>query len=395
MGKHIAFLTLPASGHINPTVPLVQELCARGHRVGYATGSGYAPVLAAAGAEVMALDWWKSKPLTVSPGGQTTEDLATMLLGFLDSARRVFPALLRWLTDHRPDVLCYDMMTFLGPLLASKLGLPEVATVANFAGNETFSLASLLVPDDFDPTHPAFRKFLAARDRLAADLGVAPDEVATAGAIAPVNLVFIPRQFQIAAETFDERFHFIGPAIAARADSSHWQPPTDGSPVLFISLGTAYNDRADFFALCTEAFAGTDWHVAMAIGDRVDPARLGQIPANFDVRPYFPQPKVLQHARAFVSHTGMNSAMEALLYQVPLAAFPQTPEQTANADRVQELGLGRLINPGHLSPHLLRHTVHEVATDPAIRTNLATMTEHLRQAGGPVAGADAIEAYLN
>lgn len=393
MSKHIAFLTLPASGHINPTVPLVEELCARGHRVRYATGLGFAPALEAAGAEVTTLDW-KPKPLTVSKNGQTTEELATMLLGFIESARRVLPALEQWLIADRPDLFCYDMMTFLGPMLADKLGLREAATVANFAGNETFTLGSVLVPADFDPAHPRFREFLAARDAFAADFGVAPEKVATGGAIAPLNLVFIPRQFQIAADTFDDRFRFIGPAVGSRAASSRWQPPVDGSAVLFVSLGTAYNDRADFFALCTKAFAGTDWHVAMAIGDRVDLAQLGEIPANFDVRPYFPQPTVLRHATAFLSHTGMNSIMEALLYQVPLAAFPQTPEQTANARRVQELGLGRLIDADRLSPELLRQTVAEVAADPGIRADLAVMAEHARRAGGPVAGADAIEAYL-
>ncbi|MGH3916267.1 MAG: macrolide family glycosyltransferase [Pseudonocardiaceae bacterium] len=394
MSRHIAFLTLPASGHINPTLPLVEELCARGHRVGYATGAGFAPALEAAGAEVTALDW-QPKPLTVSKSGQTTEELATMLLGFVESSRRVPPALEQWLTADRPDVLCYDMMTFLGPMVAGKPRLREVATVANFAGNETFNLGSLLIPPDFDPTHPKFREFLAARDALAADFGVAPEMVAAAGAIAPLNLVFIPRQFQIAAETFDDRFRFLGPAVGSRATSSHWQPPTDGSAVLFVSLGTAFNDRADFFTLCTKAFAGTEWHVAMAVGDQVDLAQFREIPANFDVRPYFPQPAVLEHAKAFLSHTGMNSAMEALLYQVPLAAFPLTPEQTANAHRVQELGLGRLIDTDQLSPELLRQTVDEVAVDPDIQANLATMAEHLHRAGGPVAGADAIEDYLN
>lgn len=391
---HIAFLTLPASGHVNPTLPLVEELCARGHRVGYGTGAGFGPALEAAGAEVTALDW-TSTPLTVSRGGQTTEELATMLLGFVESSRAVRPAVERWLAADRPDVLCYDMMTFLGPLVTGRLGLREVATVANFAGNETFDLKSLLTPADFDPAHPKFREFLAARDALAADFGVAPDRVASAGTIAPLNLVFIPRQFQIAADTFDDRFRFIGPAVGSRAASTLWQPPADGSPVLFVSLGTTFNDRADFFTLCTKAFAGTGWHVAMAVGDRVDPARLGRIPANFDVRPYFPQPAVLGHATAFLSHAGMNSTMEALLYQVPLLAFPQTPEQSANARRVQELGLGRMIDAGRFSPELLRRAVDEVATDPGIRANLAAMAEHLHRAGGPVAGADAIEAYLN
>lgn len=46
---------------------------------------------------------------------------------------------------------------------------------------------------------------------------------------------------------------------------------------------------------------------------------------------------MLRHARAFVTHAGMNSIMEALCHEVPLVMVPRTPEQAANADRVHSL----------------------------------------------------------
>jgi MGT family glycosyltransferase len=130
----------------------------------------------------------------------------------------------------------------------------------------------------------------------------------------------------------------------------------------------------------------------MAIGEQVRREDLGEIPANFDVRTYFPQPVVLQHAKAFLSHAGMNSVMEALLNQVPLATFPQTAEQQANAARVAELGLGRTI--AELSPESLRSTIDAVAADSAIRANLAAMAAQVQEAGGSTAAADAVEDYL-
>jgi len=54
---------------------------------------------------------------------------------------------------------------------------------------------------------------------------------------------------------------------------------------------------------------------------------------------------VLRHARAFLSHAGMNSTMEALHYGVPLVALPQMPEQAANADRVVERVSGNASPP--------------------------------------------------
>ncbi|MEU0089846.1 macrolide family glycosyltransferase [Kribbella sp. NPDC006257] len=391
MGEHIAFLTIPASGHINPTLPLVAELVRRGHRVSYATGPAFKETVEAAGAEAVVLDWIP-KTLTVSRDGQTTEDLSTMLLFFVESMRRVLPAVESWLTNDRPDLFCYDMMTFLGPMMAERLGLREATTVPNFAGNEHFNLRDAVVPANFDPTHPKFQEFLAARAAFAHDFGVPVDKVAPTGTAAPLNLVFIPRAFQIAGETFDSSFHFVGPSVGARPETSDWEPPTDGAPVLFVSLGTAVNDRPDFFANCAKAFAGSEWRVAMAIGEQVRREDLGEIPANFDVRTYFPQPVVLQHAKAFLSHAGMNSVMEALLNQVPLATFPQTAEQQANAGRVAELGLGRTITD--LSPESLRSTIDVVAADAAIRENLAAMASHVREAGGPIAAADAVETYL-
>ncbi|GAB3924027.1 glycosyltransferase [Kribbella albertanoniae] len=389
MGEHIAFLTIPAAGHLNPTLPLVAELVRRGHRVSYATGPAYRSAVEAAGATFVDLDW-VPRPVKRSPGGQTTADLGAMLTGFIRASRPVMPVIERWLRDDRPDLFCYDMMTFIGPMMADQLGLPEAATVANFATNEHFDLTPSLVPADFDPGHPAFQEFLAERAAFASDFGVPLEKVAAAGAVAPLNLVFIPREFQIAGETFDERFHFVGPAIGARIPTADWEPP--GSPLLFVSLGTAVNDRPDFFAACTEAFAGTEWKVAMAIGDQVDLASLGELPPNFDVRPYFPQPEVLAHADTFLTHAGMNSVMESLLHQVPMATYPQTPEQQANARRVTDLNLGQQL-PG-LTPSSLRSVVAAIADDPAIRKGLSGMHAHLSAAGGPSRAADAVEAQL-
>jgi MGT family glycosyltransferase len=162
--------------------------------------------------------------------------------------------------------------------------------------------------------------------------------------------------------------------------------------LLFVSLGTVVNDRADFFRLCVEAFGDTDWHVAMAVGDWVD---LPETPANFEVRRAFPQLEVLYYADAFITHAGMNSTMEALLFEVPTAAFPQTPEQEVNARRTEELGLGRLIDRAGLDAARLREIVEDVSADEDIRRNLKQMRSVLQAGGGAKAGADAIERFVS
>ena len=38
---HFAFVSIPAYGHVNPTLPLVAELVSRGHRVTYFTSADF------------------------------------------------------------------------------------------------------------------------------------------------------------------------------------------------------------------------------------------------------------------------------------------------------------------------------------------------------------------
>ncbi|MFI9379600.1 nucleotide disphospho-sugar-binding domain-containing protein [Kutzneria sp. NPDC052558] len=304
-----------------------------------------------------------------------TASIRQSLLDGVEVCRVVVPALAEVFTADRVDLLCYDVLTPYGGPLAHRLGVPTVTLSPTHAGS-TSKLRRLLIPPDFDTS-----EYAAAWVKLAADLGVPADPPA------PVRqIVFLPRRFQLDGDTFDDSHVFVGPTLADRHED--WSPP--GPKVLFVSLGTVMNYRPDFFRAVIEAFADTDWHVAMAVGDRVDPAALGPIPGNVEIRPFFPQQAVLAHAAAFLTHAGMNSVMEALLRQVPLIAYPQTPEQRANAERVEELGLGRILTD--LSD--LAVTVTEVAEDPEIRANLAVMADDLRAAGGAPAAADAIEAVL-
>jgi MGT family glycosyltransferase len=366
---HIAFVVLPAAGHVNPTLPLVAELVRRGHRVTYSAGADHAEAITAAGATAL-----PSRPASVRPSGSLNE----MLLAGVEACRVVVPALEKVFRDDPPGLLCYDVLTPYAPLLAHRLGVPTVVTVPTHASNDSFNLMKLLIPAEYDPT-----EYVAARAKLAADLDVPVDPP-----VAKRQIVFLPRRFQIAGDTFDDSYVFVGPTL----DQPHedWRPPA-GRRVLFVSLGTVVNNRPDFFQAVAQAFAGTDWHVAMAVGDRVNPSMLGAIPDNVEVRPFFPQQNVLKYAAAFLTHAGMNSVMEALARQVPMITYPQTPEQAANAQRVEELGLGRVLTD--LAD--LSVTVTEVAGSKDIHANLATMASDLRQAGGAPAAADAVEAALS
>lgn len=407
MNHHLTFVSVPGHGHVNPTLPLVEELVRRGHRVTYITGQDCAEKVERAGAEfvLMPVTFFGTPPVlsggpagadsTARPGAMTPEVVEQMQRRTLDMVEQSLPAVERQLDDDPPDLVCYDMMTPAGRMAAEKRGLRAVQLAPSFASNENFSLMAEFFPD-IDLDDPLFDEVREQYREFSEKHGVSFELTGKDGAvrIEPLNLVFVPKEFQLAGETFDERFVFLGPSLGMRANPDDWQPPDPQVPVLFVSLGTApFNNRPDFFRTCIEAFAGTAWHVAMAIGENVDRADLGDIPENFDVRQYFPQPTVLRRANAFVSHAGMNSTMEALYREVPLVTIPQMPEQEANSRRVGDLGVGRELD-ATATAEQIRRVVEDVGSDATIRANLGEMGRTVREAGGAVLGADALDKRL-
>ena len=51
--RHLAFVSLPAHGHVNPMLPVVAELARRGWRISYATGERFRPEVEKAGATLV------------------------------------------------------------------------------------------------------------------------------------------------------------------------------------------------------------------------------------------------------------------------------------------------------------------------------------------------------
>ena len=395
--KDVLFVNAPAHGHVNPTLPVAEELLRRGHRVRYATGAELLPSVRAAGAEAVEVPLRMPRP----PRFDKDFDPGAMQPHFeqmLSDMRAALPVLEEEVERARPDAVLADAVAPIGRILTDKHGLDHVATVPNLASNEQFSLRDEMNAHwkaGFDPYHPVMVGFVQQVEDFAAEHGV---RMAAAGMMsaepAPLNLVFVPREFQLAVDTFDERFAFVGPSLAGREDRERWEP-ADDRPVLFISLGTVFHERPEFYRTCLEAFDGTDWQVAMSVGSAVDPADLGQLPENFEVRSRFPQTAVLRRASAFLSHSGMNSTMESLYYGVPLIGVPQMPEQEVNARRAEELGVGRRLDSDEADAALLRKTVDELARDEQVRANLDQLQRRLRSYGGPVAAADAVEAHLD
>ena len=389
MDRHLAFVSMPAHGHVTPTLPVVAELVRRGFRVSYATHEQFRPAVETAGATLVPT----GRPMIDSPPAAITPAFfATLLQRLVADARANLPGLQAHFRDDPAQAVCYDRMSLAGGILAATSGALDVALLPMFATNEqTTPLFQRAAAEHGELADPAIERARAEMHDLLGQYGLTP-RAAGMAASASLNIVFVPPEFQPAADTFDDRYRFVGPSPSFREDEHGWSPPADR--VLYVSLGTAFNDRPHFYRACLEAFGDGAWSVALAVGERVRVQDLGPIPGNIDARPWFPQPAVLGSASAFVSHAGMGSTMEALYYGVPLVCVPQMIEQEANAQRVAELGLGVRLDPATVTPAELRAAVDRVTADADVRVALDRMRAAIRVAGGATAAADAIETGL-
>jgi UDP:flavonoid glycosyltransferase YjiC (YdhE family) len=103
--KHLLFLALAGHGHVNPTLPLVEEFVRRGHRVDYATAAEHSGAVIGAGARWVALPPLEPfrPPPEVGP-----EIIARWLRHFFIAMRATYPVLHERCVTERPDVVCYD-----------------------------------------------------------------------------------------------------------------------------------------------------------------------------------------------------------------------------------------------------------------------------------------------
>ncbi|MFI7648524.1 macrolide family glycosyltransferase [Micromonospora sp. NPDC049460] len=393
--RHILFANVQGHGHVYPSLGLVSELARRGHRITYVTTPLFADEVKAAGAEVAL---YKSEFDTFHvPEVVKQEDAETQLhLVYVRENVAILRAAEEAMGDNPPDLVVYDVFPFIaGRLLATRWNRPAVRLTGGFAANEHYSLFKELWksngqrhPADVEAVHSVLVDLLG-------QYGVDTPVKEYWDEIEGLTIVFLPKSFQPFAETFDERFAFVGPTLTGRDGQPGWQPPRPDAPVLLVSLGNQFNEHPEFFRACAQAFADTPWHVVMAIGGFLDPAVLGPLPPNVEAHQWIPFHSVLAHATACLTHGTTGAVLEAFAAGVPLVLVPHFATEAApSAERVIELGLGSVLRPDQLEPASIREAVERLAADSAVRERVREMQRDILSAGGPARAADEVEAYL-
>lgn len=402
------FLSLPLHGHVNPSLPLVRELVSRGDEVVYVANDRFAARIEDTGARYLPYRdaYLSGSGLSALP--EQTEEIVWLLM---QTTQRVLGTELDAFRAQRPDYVIADSVAPWGQWIAKILGVPVVTSIPTLAVNRSvmrYGFAQGVRPKSVGRVLSKLRNITRAwrvRRRLCRAYGVdGPGVMDSLMGHSGLNIVYTSRQFQPCAETFDDRFLFIGPMVSrAEVASAFPWDRLDASrteAIVYISLGTLFNKDASFYRACFEAFADSagagafgNVSVILSTGTNVSIDNLGAPPKNFIVAPQVPQLAVLQRARAFITHGGMNSVSESLFNGVPMTVVPQMGEQAIIGRRVAELGAGLFLAKEEVTALRLRESVQRLITDSSFRQQTDAIRRSFVDAGGTARAADAIRAF--
>lgn len=384
--KRIAFFCIPAHGHTNPMLPVASELVKRGHCVRFYSFDAFGERIRGTGAEFVSCDALL-RPLSrreeaglkrVSATEMTVQDIQ-ITLGMDDFLSREY-------ADFRPDVVYSDSVCFWGKLSAWKYGVPLVVSTSTFAFNQQSSrymqnslgeTAGLIF--GLPRISRELKKLEAHGYHVKNVLSLIQNDNDTD------CVVYTSRRFQPCADSFSERYAFVGPSVFSTA----LPDKAKARPLVYISLGTVINDRPDFYRHCAEALATMDVDAVIACGDDAARKLPATLPEKVRAFPRVDQLDVLSRADAFITHCGMNSVSESLYMATPMLLYPQTGEQRAVARRAAEFGAGLFLKDDSAAG--IREALKKLLGDAAFGEAARACCDDFRACPGPAGAADYIE----
>ncbi|MEU8031816.1 glycosyltransferase [Streptomyces sp. NPDC049099] len=346
--------TLGSPSHGRAQLPLLRALAEAGHQVLVVTSDALAPVFRDDDVRVD----------TALPEFDPMARMAPYLAELQDTADLTEPTaamsrmLLRALTgpgvkphldlllplarNFRPDLILRDGMDMAAVLTAELLGVPQLPTPSGF--NNTLDPAEVL------------EQLNQRRQELGLPESGDPLSVAPHG-----RVDYVPPAFSFARhlsrawayrQTVDVERAAVLPEWAAALRTDR--------PLVYAAVGTALPalreraagrpaplpvkmpDAAESLRAIAQAASELD-DCTVVVSTSGIPLDTEGLPGHVHVTDRVPQPLLLESVDLFVTHGGFNSIREAMRTATPLAVLPHFGDQHANADRVEELGLGRHI----------------------------------------------------
>lgn len=378
----ILFTFVGGSGHFLPLVPLARAAQDSGHRVAFACGRGMAATVEAEGFQVFPLGANSASPSRRMP--LRPIDAEREVREFCDKFARAgaqtrAPLIYALCKEYEPDVLVCDETDFGGLVAAEKFGIPYASVIVLAAGS--FVPHALL--------HDALAELRAQND-LPPDPAL--EMLYRHLVLSPVPPSFRDPAFPLPATAFSFRPF----ALPQRAPPSLPHKFAQDAPPVYFSLGTVFNaESGDLFARVLDGLRALPVNVIVTVGEQIDPAEFGRMPANIRVARYIAQEAILPHCELVVSHGGSGSVLGALAHGLPMVLLPMGADQPSNAARCAQLRVGEWLDPVAATSDDVRAAVSQVLAEPTYRRNAERLRDEFAELPDVRAALGALAALVN
>jgi UDP:flavonoid glycosyltransferase YjiC (YdhE family) len=269
--------------------------------------------------------------------------------------------------DFGPDVVLFDTEACCGPLVAELLGVPSVHHA--FGALPDAEVQQLMT----DALSPLWRSF-----GLAVPAGAGLHR-------GPTLTVFPP--------SLDPGAALFGQVRPTRVPATPTHRPIPKSPpMVYLTLGTVWA-QPELLTTVATALADEPLQLVITTGS-LDPATLGELPANVWAVRYRPQEEILQDCSVVIHHAGAGTMLGALAHGLPQIALPQAADNFINAELLTRCGAASVLLPGEVSADNLRAAVRAALTQPSYRDAAAALAAELASLPTPHATAAALREEL-
>lgn len=414
---HFGVLCPPVGSHVNTFIPLCHELEKRGHRITVFGLVNLKERTISAGLEFRALGKSEyqletvKKILTRIGEAHGPAALIYTINLYTKSAKILFRDGTDALKQSHVEALLIDQSLLEGGSVAEHLKIPFVSVCSALLMNPELAVPPIWFLWQYNPAWWARLRNLGgglllmlignSLGKLIANQRkqwkLRPYKTFDDACSPLAQISQQPAEFEFPRNSLPHYFHFTGP-FANMKSQKHVVFPFEqltGQRLIYASLGTLQNLLLWVFHDIAEACADLDVQLVISLGGSGDLNSLSQLPGSPLVVKYAPQLQLLQKATLAITHAGLNTALEALSFGVPMVAIPIANDQPGVAARIAWTGTGEVVPLRHLKPLRLKTVVTKVLNNPSYKENAIRLQCAIRQAGGVRRAADIIEQAIS
>ncbi len=350
---HLVFLGIPSRGHRTPTLYLVKALVGLGCKVTYFNTKAFKDLIEETGAQFVD---YSSKslsnisiPISLMEPHEVTIELQKI---FFISTLEILPKISSYHENEAFDAVIYDQMALWGQIFANRYNL------LTFCSNTMF----LFTTEDVIKQLPKFISNLDLEYNNKLNLLKSSDgrfesykevlDVQTAAKSNYIITYYSPNLLSAPSSFHEDKIIYLG----NRYDFNYSPSSVEltSTSMIYISLGTVFNEKIDLFTLFINTFNNTKRQIIISTGNN-EAVYLSlknmDISSNIHIVKFVNQLEILNKASLFITHAGFNSIYEGLYFTVPMLMIPHVPEQYFNACRIKELDAGYLLDQEEMRKH--------------------------------------------